>query len=111
MPIPFFARCWEEDLADNFKAAFGLALEELLWSLYRGTVPVRKSDRGAISIDTSGRVEASSGDANLIEKNEYLNRMLDKSLIAKYESINADNHHLKISIRPIEANLELIFAV
>ena len=110
IPRPFFARGWEEELANNFKTAFELALEELLLSIYRGTVPVRR-DRGVISIDTSKKVMASA-DANLMENNEYLYRMLDKRLIAKYQSINADNHHLKLSIGPIKkANLELIFAV
>lgn len=110
IPIPFFARGWEEELANNFKSAFEYALEELLSSIYRGTVPVRR-DGGVISIDTSERVKASA-DANPIENNEYLYRMLDKRLIAKYQSIDADNHHLKLFIGPIKnTNLELIFTV
>lgn len=110
MPIPFFARGWEEELANNFKSAFEYALEELLSSIHRGTVPVRR-DGGVISIDTSKKVNAST-ESNLIENNEYLFRMLDKRLIAKYQSIDPDSHHLKLSIGPIKnTNLELIFTV
>jgi len=110
MPIPFFARGWEEELANNFKSAFEYALEELLSSIHRGTVPVRR-DGGVISIDTSKKDKAST-ESNLIENNEYLHRMLDKRLIAKYQSFDPDNHHLKLSIGPIKnTNLELIFTV
>lgn len=110
IPIPFFTRGWEDELANNFLMAFGVALEELLFSLYRGSVPVM-NDKGVISIDTSERTVVASEDERLLENNEYLNRMLDKSLIAKYQSFNADNHHLKLYIRPMEATLENIFAV
>ena len=113
IPIPFLARGWEQELANNFLMAFKLALEELLFSIYRGSVPVI-NDKGAISIDTSERctiVAGGEADAGSLENNEYLNRMLDKSLIAKYQSFNADNHHLKLYIRPMEARLENIFAV
>ena len=111
LPIPFFARQWEEELAENFKMAFSAALEELLFSIYRGVVPVI-TDGGIISIDTSKRdAVTGSGDENLSVNNEYLRRMMDKDLIAKYQSFNADKSHLKLRIRPMEANLENIFAV
>jgi hypothetical protein len=111
LPIPFFSRDWEVDLANNFKNAFGLALEELLSSIYRGTVPVVRGDGDLITMDTSDRIAGSGEGANLLENNEYLNRMLDKCLIASYQSFDADNHHLKFSIRPYGAKLESIFAV
>jgi len=109
LPIPFFARQWEEELAENFKMAFSAAMEELLFSIYRGVVPVN-TDGGIISIDSSQRI-AGSEDANLSVNNEYLSRMMDKDLIAKYQSFNADKSHLKLRILPMEANLENIFAV
>jgi hypothetical protein len=111
LPVPFLAREWEVDLATNFKIAFGLALEELLSSVYRGTVPVVRGDGDMITVDTSGRIAGSGGNANLMENNTYLNRMLDKSLIARYQSFDADKYHLKFSMRPYEAKLESIFAV
>jgi hypothetical protein len=109
LPIPFFARQWEEELAENFKMAFSAAMEELLFSIYRGVVPVI-TDGGIISIDTSQRVTG-SGDVNMLVNNEYLIRMMDRALIAKYQSFNADKSHLKLRILPMEANLENIFAV
>ena len=89
--------------------AFSAAMEELLFSIYRGVVPVN-TDGGIISIDSSQRI-AGSEDANLLVNNEYLSRMMDKDLIAKYQSFNADKSHLKLRILPMEANLENIFAV
>ena len=79
--------------------------------MFRGTVHVTKDDRGTISIDSSVRND-DDGDARGDENDaEYLSRMLDKNLIAKYQTLNTDNLHLKLSIRPIEATLEHIFAV
>jgi hypothetical protein len=111
IPIPLFARDWEVDLANNFKIAFGLALGELLRSVYRGTVPVIRGDGDLLTMDTMERIAGSGGGANLLENNEYLNRMLDKCLIARYQSFDSDNHRLRFSMRPYEAKLESIFAV
>lgn len=109
-PIPFFTRQWEEELAENFKMAFSAAMDELLFSIYRGVVPVI-TDGGIISIDSSKKDVAGNADANLLVNNEYLSRMMDKDLIAKYRSFNADKSHLKLRILPMEANLENIFTV
>jgi len=37
--------------------------------------------------------------------------MFDKKLVAKYQSVNPDNLHLKLTVRPVEAKLQHIFAV
>mmetsp|Transcript_12603 Transcript_12603/g.27340 ORF Transcript_12603/g.27340 Transcript_12603/m.27340 type:complete len:410 (+) Transcript_12603:228-1457(+) len=112
VPIPFFAHDWEYDLANNFQTAFELSLEELLSSIFRGVVPVEtlKNDQGGISIDSTVKNEVDEDDT-MMENNTYLKRMLDKDLIAKYQSINPNNLQLKLSIRPIEATIETIFAV
>ncbi len=83
------------DLANNFKIAFGLAFEELLSSIYRETILVVRGDGDLITMGTSDRIAGSGEDANLLENNEYLNRMLDKCLIASYQSFDADNHYLR----------------
>jgi len=47
-----------------------------------------------------------------IENNEYLHGMMDKKLICTYNNeINPENMQLKLSLQPIEAKLEHIFAI
>lgn len=115
-PIPFFARSWETEMANNFAIAFELALEELLKSIFhedRIQVKNRRADDQVIIVDSSVKSDADSDvdTSNNLDKNEYLNSMMDKKLIAKYQSVNTDNFHLKLSIKPTEAILESIFAM
>ena len=119
LPLPFgLAHTWEDNLAHNFAKAFGVALEELLTSIFPGaTVYVMNAegDPSSISIDSSVRDEAGeegSADANnLVENNDFLDNMIDKNLIAKYASIDPEKMHLKLSIRPMKIALQHIFAV
>ena len=106
IPIPFFALNWESTLANNFKTAFELALIELLTSTFHDD-EVSHVKIGQSITYCNKKVD----NENSLEDNEYLNRMLDKNLIAKYQHINTNNLHLTLSINPIEANLESIFAV
>lgn len=106
IPIPFFAQSWESTLANNFKTAFELALIELLTSTFHDD-EVSHVKIGQSITYCNKKVD----NGNSLEDNEYLNRMLDKNLIAKYQHINTDNLHLTLSINPIEANLESIFLV
>jgi len=116
--IPFYSRQWEVELANNFKGAFELALQELLKSVFHCKVEVKGDvgEQGVLSLDTSMKSDTHSDDgddkvnANSIEDNAYLNQMLDKKLIDKF-NINTDNMHVKLSIKPIEGTLETIFAV
>ena len=45
------------------------------------------------------------------ENDDYLNRMIDKNLLAIYQAVDADKLHLKLSMRPVSATLEHIFTV
>ncbi|KAL7544178.1 hypothetical protein ACHAWF_007560 [Thalassiosira exigua] len=127
-PLPFgLVHSWEEDLACNFATAFGLALDELLMSVFRGTVEVKNnigSQGGAISIDSSIRNESTThqaaqmgdgeegGDDYLTESDDYLNKMLDKSLLKQFTLPNHERLHLKLTLRqPIKATLQSIFVV
>ena len=108
VPLPFgFARAWEDDMAHHFATAFGLALEELLKSIFPGAVVLR--DDGGISIDTSitNEAEQSSG---LVE-NEYLRNMIDRDFVALFQSVDPNELHLKLSMRPINAELQFMFVV
>ncbi|KAL7527797.1 hypothetical protein ACHAXR_006264 [Thalassiosira sp. AJA248-18] len=111
VPLPFgFSQEWEEDLANNFAVAFKLSLEELLKSVFRGQVTINRDmdGNGDISINSAVKNEeeaAEDADAS------YLNKMMDENLIAKYQSVDPKNLHLKLSIRTIEAKLQHIFAV
>lgn len=107
IPVPFFVHTWETELVDNFKAAFMLSVSELLSSIFQTPV---KNEHGVISIDSRNKLNATTIP---VEKDEYLNRMLDKNLLTKYQSVNANANklRLKLSIRPIEATLEHIFTV
>lgn len=46
----------------------------------------------------------------LIE-NEYLNSMLDKNLLARYQLVDRESIHVKLSIKPISASVQHIFAI
>ena len=119
LPLPFgLAHTWEDNLAHNFAKAFGVALEELLTSVFRGaTVYVMNAegDPSSISIDSSERDEAGEeegADAYPMENNDFLDSMMDKNLIAKYSSTDPEKKmHLKLSIRPMKVALQHIFAV
>lgn len=93
IPVPFFVHTWETELVDNFKAAFVLALSELLSSIFQSPV---KNEHGVISIDSRNKLNATTIP---VENDEYLNRMLDKNLLTKYQSMNANKLRLKLSIR------------
>lgn len=48
--------------------------------------------------------------APLIE-NEYLNSMMDKSLLSRYQLVDKDSIHVKLSVQPTSAKLQHIFAI
>ncbi|KAL3790039.1 hypothetical protein HJC23_011395 [Cyclotella cryptica] len=105
--------------------AYGLALGELLQSVFQ--VPV-SNDYVTISINSTTK---SNNDApepertnhlsdnnnhqdsntSLLTQNEYLNSMMDKTLLARYQLVDKNAIHLKLSIRPTSANLQHMFAI
>ena len=77
------------------------------------TVPV-KNETGIVSIDCSANddIDSNSSVSVCSENNEYLHGMMDKKLISAYNNaINPENMQLKLSLQPIEAKLEHIFAI
>ena len=93
-------------MADHFATAFGLALAELLRSVFRGAVVVKND--GGISVDTS--ITAEAPDSGLMD-NEYLRQMMDKALVERYQSVDPEKIHLKLSMRPVDAKLQSMFVV
>ncbi len=108
IPVPFFVHSWESELVDNFKEAFVLALAELLSTIFQ--TPVETNEQGVILIDSDKRNKVNVATKPL-ENDEYLNRMIDKNLLAIYQAVDADKLHLKLSMRPVSATLENIFTV
>ena len=107
IPVPFFTHNWESELVANFTQAFLLAFSELISSTFQTPV---KNEQGIISLDSGER--NINNEANvLLEEDAYLNRMMDKKLLAMYQAVSADKLRLKLSIRPVEATLEHIFTV
>eukprot|EP01083_Nonionella_stella_P200250 733545_1 len=109
IPVPFHTHEWESDLAINMAVGFEFAIAELLQSLFK--VPV-KNDNGIVSIDCSANNDNNNSLADCSESNEYLHGMMDKKLISEYNNgIDTENMQLKLSLQPIEAKLEHIFAI
>jgi hypothetical protein len=107
IPVPFFTHNWESELVANFTQAFLLAFSELISSTFQTPV---KNEQGIISLDSEERIIVN--DANvLLEDDAYLNKMMDKNLLAMYQAVCADKLRLKLSIRPVDAALEHIFTV
>ena len=76
-------------------------------------VPV-KNENGIVSIDCSANndIENNSSVTDCSESNEYLHGMMDKKLISAYNNgFDRENMQLKLSLQPIEAELEHIFAI
>ena len=128
IPLPFgMAHEWEEELSGNFSVAFGLAMRELIHTLFPGSSATYKEDDQSLWIDTTASIEESADDEDdnqeesspqttLIENNIYLTNMMDKLLVQQYEHLynipSQDNNlSIKLVIRPIEAKLQNIFAV
>ena len=44
-------------------------------------------------------------------ENEYLNNMLDKNLLARYQLVDKDSIHVRLSVEPTSAKLQNIFAI
>jgi hypothetical protein len=107
IPVPFFTHSWESELVANFKQAFMLAFSELISSIFQTPV---KNEQGIISLDSDGRSIINEAQV-LLEDDAYLNKMMDKNLLAMYQAVCADKLRLKLSIRPVEAALEHIFTV
>ncbi|KAL7487924.1 hypothetical protein ACHAW6_013510 [Cyclotella cf. meneghiniana] len=122
LPLPF-ERGWEQELAGNFSTAYGLALAELLRSVFK--VPV-SNDFVAISInsaikstnDNESEANNHANDGNnenehkfILTQNKYLNSMMDKNLLARYQLVDSNAIHLKLSIRPTSAKLHHMFAI
>ncbi|KAL3789327.1 hypothetical protein ACHAWO_000357 [Cyclotella atomus] len=126
-----FERGWEEELAGNFATAYGMALCELLKSVFG--VPVN-NDYVTISMDSSikdldveqetnqmaattktdSTYQSEVGDNPMnvpLIDNEYLNSMLDKNLLARYQLVDRESIHVKLSIKPISAMVQHIFAI
>jgi len=123
-------------LAGNFSVAFGLAMRELFETLFGddGGV-VYNDDQQSLSlkatldcnhIDTSSdntteESFAKNDNTSIVENNNYLNLMMDQLLLQQYQHLH-NNHHLPqnnnhqkmsihLSIKPIKAQLQNIFAV
>lgn len=46
-----------------------------------------------------------------LTENEYLNSMVDKNLLARYQLVDKKSIHLKLSVKPTSAKLQHIFAI
>jgi len=117
IPLPFgWEHEWEGELANNFATAYGLALEELLGSVFGGKVKVINDEDG-ITIDSSVKCEDGDGDddeevsTKSLVGNSYLNSMFDKKLVERYSMLDSNRCRLKLTIRPMDAKLHSIFAV
>ena len=44
-------------------------------------------------------------------ENEYLNSMVDKNLLARYQLVDKESIHVKLSVEPTSAKLQHIFAI
>lgn len=136
---------WEEELASNFSVAFGLAMKELMETLFDGEQNVTYDEneqsvklevtldsiRDTILSSSSSSIEDSSGNTTTedssaensnnssisLEDNAYLNSMMDQLLLQQYQHLlDYNKHHqhpisIHLSIKPIKAHLENIFAV
>ncbi|KAL7459125.1 hypothetical protein ACHAWC_010840 [Mediolabrus comicus] len=129
MVLPGYRHEWERELSSNFEIAFRLALEELLCTLFSDNgSDVVHNENQCISIDTSKmttrrkNASADTADANdettktssqsaSIESNDYLNQMIDQTLLQKYQQLDLQHLQLKLTIKPIPVQLQNIFAV
>eukprot|EP00985_Skeletonema_marinoi_P024384 scaffold16932_cov145-Skeletonema_marinoi.AAC.3 len=137
LPLPFgYAQEWEEELAGNFSVAFGLAMRELFETLFGDDGGVVYNDdqqslslkamldynnRDTSSDNTTEESFAKNDNTSIVENNNYLNLMMDQLLLQQYQHLH-NNHHLPqnnnhqkmsihLSIKPIKAQLQNIFAV
>jgi hypothetical protein len=114
LPIPLFGnQDWEEELASNFSVAFGLALSELLRTLFPAEGAARYEDQ-CVYVDSS--VQSETKDNMIIttlENNDYLHQMMEQLLLQKFQHLNHDNNNvqIKLSLKPIQSRLQHIFAV
>ena len=105
--LPFLEqRPWEEELAGNFSVAFGLAIKELMETLFPDSSnAVRYNEE-----DQSLYVKSMTNNNSIsIQQNEYLNSMMDELLLQQYD--NLPNISIHLTLKPIRAQLENIFAV
>ena len=135
---------WEEELANNFSVAFGLAMKELMETLFGGEhhvtyneneqslkLEVTLDSNRDTTISSSSSTEDSSdntstedisaensNDEMSLEDNAYLNSMMDQLLLQQYQHLldYKQQHHqhpisIHLSLKPIKAQLENIFAV
>ena len=132
MVLPGYRHEWERELSTNFGIAFRLALEELLCTLFSNDGVVHNENH-CISIDTSKMSRRKNAAADLddndettttsqsasIENNDYLNQMIDQTLLQKYQQLDLQHLQLKLTIKPIPdddsnapaVQLQNIFAV
>jgi hypothetical protein len=125
MVLPGYRHEWERELSSNFEIAFRLALEELLCTLFSDNgfdgsdgSEVVHNENHCLSIDTSKmtarrkNASADTADANdettktssqsaSIESNDYLNQMIDQTLLQKYQQLDLQHLQLKLTIKPI----------
>lgn len=121
MVLPGYRHEWERELSTNFEIAFRLALEELLCTLFSdngsdGSEVVHDENHCEISIDTSKMMNRKNAAAELddndettktssqsasIESNDYLNQMIDQTLLQKYQQLDLQHLQLKLTMRPI----------
>ena len=80
--------------------------------IIRNIVPV-KNENGIVSIDCSANNDIDTNNLkDCIEINDYLHGMMDKKLISAYNNgFDTENMQLTLSLQPIEAKLEHIFAI
>ena len=111
--LPFFTHQWEDDLAGNFKIAFGLAIEELMKRTFRGAVKVTKAPNDAVesvSFESSAEADTETNGSRR-EHEAYLNSMFEDKLVQEFQTIDFDRLRLKLAVRPVTATLQHIFAV
>src|SRR5210317_1345394 len=133
--LPGYRHEWERELSTNFEIAFRLALEELLCTLFSNLTLTLSDENHCVSIDTSKMMTRRKNDAaaasvelDANEKttktsesasNDYLNQMIDQTLLQKYQQLDLQHLQLKLTIKPIPdddsnapaVQLQNIFAV
>src|SRR5210317_861047 len=123
MVLPGYRHEWERELSTNFGIAFRLALEELFRTLFSNNGSDGDGDGAfhdenqCLSIDASkmmtrrkNAAAAASVELDANEKttktsesanNDYLNQMIDQTLLQKYQQLDLQHLQLKLTMRPI----------
>ncbi|KAL7491435.1 hypothetical protein ACHAWT_000779 [Skeletonema menzelii] len=121
--LPFLEqqRPWEEELAGNFSVAFGLAMKELMETLFPANNAVRYNEENqslSLLVESVALAQSNTNNSNSIsiQQNNYLNNMVDSLLLQQYQHLqnlqqNLPNISIHLTLKPIRAQLKNIFAI